>query len=152
MSIRRYTPMIWKVLTVGALAAVVFAGCDLFGSVSIDARIASFLDDLEAENYGSQVASHFHSSVTTNVSGSAGQWEYFNPSEASRYTWAKQSESSSNEYGGTTRVPGTLTIDLTTGGTDGPKPLVFYMKVEDGDWMIRAIDDGGDDVFIFNIR
>ena len=123
-------------------------------SVSITARIADFLDDLENERYGSTIARHFHSDVQTSVN-TQDEWKTsrFRSDEADSYSWSEGNRSESSSFGGTTRVSGTLSIRIDDGADDSAT-IDFYMKTEDGNWMIRAIDDDPDKdgVLIESIR
>lgn len=132
-----------KFLSIIGLVILLVACSD--PAVSINARIGDFLDDLRDENYGSTIERHFHSNVTTDVrAAETWQGSNFRSGESSGYSWNESSRSEVSDYSGSTRVSGILTIELDSDIDDDTANIVFFMKTQDGDWMIRAINDGGE--------
>ena len=150
--VRLLNSSLFRVLVLAAATLLLVGACDdSTESISIGARISDFLNDLENEDYG-RLSRHFHSEVQTQV-GTAGEWEgVFRANQNPSYTWNESSRSERNDFGGTTRVRGRLMISYD-GDTDSPE-IDFFMKTEDGNWMIRAIDDdpSTDGVLIESIR
>ena len=150
---RTRTGLLRGAIVLAAGVALLLSACEE-PSVSISARINDFLDDLENERYGSEIARHFHSDVQTSVN-TQDEWKTsrFRSDEAASYSWSEGSRSETSSFGGTTRVRGTLTISFSDLSDETPT-IDFYMKTEDGNWMIRAIDDdpSQDGVLIESIR
>lgn len=136
----------WKhsvaIFIIAALVVVV-AGCEE-PSVSISARIRDFLDDVRSGSHD-RVRSHFHSETVTTTDATDELWPYFRPDEADDYNWNESSRTESSRYQGSTRVIGTIDILGVEPDDEPDKPIIFFMKVEDGDWMIRAIYDSHDE-------
>ncbi len=136
---------------VSAIAILLIAGCEE-PSVSINARLGDFFDDLGDATSNSEharlVDRHFHPDTESlSQIRTAEFWgnTKFDSPNVSSYSWNRTGDSSSNDFGGTTRV--SVRVDPS-----GPPAFDahFFMDTSGGDQKIRAIDQdpSDDDVLI----
>ncbi|MFP4642811.1 MAG: hypothetical protein ACLFM0_00495 [Spirochaetales bacterium] len=131
------------VLFAAAASLVLLVGACEEPSVSIEARLGDFFDDLgdarSDSEHAALVRRHFHPD-TENFSQiwTAQFWQnsIFRSRNVSSYSWTIESESESDEYGGTTRVR----VGVEPSGPPS-FDADFYMKTSGGDQKIRAVDD-----------
>lgn len=149
-------------LIVGAIFVAAFITACPNPDQLMDARINDFLDDLSDFETGATSANqslaerivnrHIHPGAEDrDAARFPAYWEnsQFDPFDATSYSWSLSNSQESSSFSGTNRRSGTVT---RTGAAGGSITAVFFMKQSGSDWLIRAIDDGGDGNLLQNIR
>lgn len=153
----------YRLIAMAVFVAAVITACPNPDQM-MDARISDFLGDLSGFEEGATAANdslaetivnrHIHPDADdADAALSPAYWETssFDPFDATDYTWSMSSSAESGEYGGTNERTGSVAI--TRPGGDGTISVVFFMKQNGADWLIRAIDDGdGSSRLLENIR
>ena len=120
-----------------AAAVLLPISCDLFGSVSIGDRIATFQSDLNGADR-SQAYLNFHPTLTADYAAITGVPTVFDttfPYSYQPYTITIISQSDPASV--------TATIDAAGGAFGGPYSIVFKMAQQDRDWMIEELTLNG---------
>jgi hypothetical protein len=122
-----------KNLFLAALAAVllsIFFGCDLAGSkgVSIEERIDSFIEDINAGRYN-KLYTHFHPTKT----------EKYNQIKPDSYWTTIFPDTRDYSLSEKIIVGSTCTSTITGGVIYNNTPIIFYMAKDGDDYMIEKL-------------
>lgn len=126
----------------------------------MDARINDFLRDVaqldgtggaNLDRADSIVTDHLHPQMESRDQARSPQfWDdsFLNAFGTTSYSWSVTSVDDVPTFSQSVRRSGTV---VRSGG-GGSTPARFFMKQSGADWLIRAIDDGGDGNLLQNIR